>query len=633
MLVSLYVIQGNDQGNRFELCAADSRIGREPDNLIQLHDSEVSRHHARIEYSDGEFRIIDDDSANGTYVNGSRVDNHVLRSGDQIQIGRTRLLFAASFPEVETAKPLEYTNHTPVSFLDQGTEQHLVECLPSTAGEAVHSRQCSDSKDWSTKAESHLRMMYHMMLVTSQTLDIGVLLHRILDLIFEWIEVDRGSIMLFDPESYQLIPQATRVSREGQNDTTDASEVKLAVNKSIVGYVLKRREGVLTNDVQHDVRWKPQDQGVREIICVPMMGRYGLVGIIYLDTFQRIDKDDADAETKCTTDCLMETAIDSPPPTAAATSTVTSLQTPRLTPDHLRLMAAIAHQAALAVEDTRYYKGMIQGERLAAVGQTVTTLSHHIKNILQGISGGSHLIQIGLDRHNEEMIRKGWDIVEKNQSRISNLILDMLTFSKEREPAYELRSIQIVLQDIVELLHARAGEQNIDVRLEIKSAVPKFFFDMEQIHRAITNIILNGIDAVSTKLENENDHGNAPENGNHPKHPSREGVLSQRLFVDPALRNRGFIRIGLGIDQQPAMVEIDIDDNGPGIPKSQRAALFRPFHSKKKGRGTGLGLSVALKIVEEHGGTIRIEDSDLGGACFKIALPFKLNMEKSASKS
>ena len=97
-------------------------------------------------------------------------------------------------------------------------------------------------------------------------------------------------------------------------------------------------------------------------------------------------------------------------------------------------MIAIAHQAALAVEDTRYYAAMVQAERLAAVGQTIATLSHHIKNILQGIRGGSYLIEMGLSAHDEAVVRKGWEMVERNQNKISALVMDMLTFTKEREP-------------------------------------------------------------------------------------------------------------------------------------------------------------------------------------------------------
>ncbi len=80
-------------------------------------------------------------------------------------------------------------------------------------------------------------------------------------------------------------------------------------------------------------------------------------------------------------------------------------------------MIAIGHQAALAVEDTRYYSAMVQAERLAAVGQTIAMLSHHIKNILQGIRGGSYLIEMGLSSHDEDVVRKGWDIVERIRTR------------------------------------------------------------------------------------------------------------------------------------------------------------------------------------------------------------------------
>ncbi len=79
-------------------------------------------------------------------------------------------------------------------------------------------------------------------------------------------------------------------------------------------------------------------------------------------------------------------------------------------------MIAMGHQAALAVEDTFYYRGMVQAERLATMGQTIATLSHHIKNILQGINGGSYLVQEGLKRQQLDTIAKGWKIVEKTKT-------------------------------------------------------------------------------------------------------------------------------------------------------------------------------------------------------------------------
>ncbi len=144
----------------------------------------------------------------------------------------------------------------------------------------------------------------------------------------------------------------------------------MEISRTILDYVLQHSEGVLTSDAREDDRWDAAgsivQMGVREAICVPMQGRYGIVGVIYIDTY-------------------------TPP------GRFVQRPANRFTEEHLKLMVAIGHQAALAVEDTSYYSAMVQAERLAAIGQTIATLSHHIKNILQGIRGGSYLIEEGLE--------------------------------------------------------------------------------------------------------------------------------------------------------------------------------------------------------------------------------------------
>src|SRR5262245_48248819 len=158
-------------------------------------------------------------------------------------------------------------------------------------------------------------------------------------------------------------------------------------------------------------------------------------------------------------------------------------------------MVAIGHQAALAVEDTSYYSAMVQAERLAAMGQTIATLSHHIKNILQGIRGGSYLIEEGLKGSETEVIQKGWRIVEKNQEKISNLVMDMLTFSKEREPEMVPARLNEVAADVVELMHVRAKESQVCLVYQPEEAVPELAFDPDALHRAILNVVTNAIDA------------------------------------------------------------------------------------------------------------------------------------------
>ena len=168
-------------------------------------------------------------------------------------------------------------------------------------------------------------------------------------------------------------------------------------------------------------------------------------------------------------------------------------------------MIAIAHQAALAVEDTRYYSAMMQAERLAAVGQTIAMLSHHIKNILQGIRGGSYLIEQGLAKHDENVVRKGWDMVERNQGKISSLVMDMLTFSKEREPDPVPGDLNQVVSEVVELVQSRGRERASRSSGGPAADMPTLVFDPEGIHRAVLNIATNAIDACEEPARRQSD--------------------------------------------------------------------------------------------------------------------------------
>jgi signal transduction histidine kinase len=389
------------------------------------------------------------------------------------------------------------------------------------------------------------------------------LLARILDLIFEWVEADRGCIMLFDADSRRLDPRVRKM-RNNDSRNNDQRDDKITISKTILDYVVDRNEGVLTSDARQDDRFSPAASivrlGVREAICVPMQGRYHVVGVIYIDTSTSPQQ-------------VLERG-------AAAR---------RFTEDHLKLMIAIGHQAALAVEDTRYYSAMVQAERLAAIGQTIATLSHHIKNILQGIRGGSYLIEMGLKEHDESIVGKGWNIVEKNQNKISALVMDMLTFSKEREPDLTTANVNTVVNDVVELMQVRAQEEQVELRYNAAAEMPDMVFDPEGIHRAVLNVVTNAIDAVA-----ETD-------------PPRGVVVETRRLAD---RNT---------DRN--MVEIEVRDTGPGIAADQLDTLFSPFISSKKSRGTGLGLPVSQKILAEHGGKIAVENLPGHGACFTLEFP------------
>ncbi|MGL6194630.1 MAG: ATP-binding protein, partial [Thermoguttaceae bacterium] len=477
-----------------------------------------------------------------------------------------------------------------------------------------------------SRMRGHLKMMYHTSLVVSQTLDINRLLNRIIDLIFDWVQVDHVCVFLYN-EDEKLIPKVYRVrdpddATNEKNNTPDITNKpdisdnpdiihgpdltndykqatgdksatnekpstqynSLKVSQAILKYVLQKGEGVITNDAKMDGRWNSDSSDasdvIHEAICVPMRGRYGIIGLIYLGTYTKIGEG---AEPQH-----------------------------RLTRDHLKLMGAIAHQTALAVEDTRYYRGMVHAERLAAIVQTVAALSHDIKNMMQGMSGGSYLIEQGIATQDMAKVAKGWEIVSKNQNKISNLVMDMLNFTKKSKPEFAHGNVNRIVGDVVELMQGRCHEPKVDLILELDESIPNFYFDEKLLSRAVTNLVTNAIDAATERINNadefdvcENEQSNDIE-ADQPQHQPTVKVTT--------LMGEKFNRI-----------LIIVDDNGPGIISEELNQFFKPYFPSKKNSGTGLGLAITQKIMHEHNGSVIIANSPLGGARFILDLPLLLS--------
>ncbi len=553
---SLYVIQGRNRGARYDLAVHEGAIsiGRESGNFVQLDDNEVSRRHAEIRRIEGRFVVGDLKSSNGTFVNNRKVERAELSSGDQIQIGRTVMVYSKDHDDERAIGLVDIV--APANGADGS---RIVRTMREDEGVVAAFMPDDTQNRWLARARSNVQVMYRTALAASHTLDIDELLGRILQLVFEWIEADRGCIMLLDPETRQLQTKARRDRRAG--DTTS-----MAISRTILDYVLERREGVLTSDAQDDDRFASGHSvvrtGVREAICVPMQGRYDTVGVMYVDTMVPL-AESLEAGQR------------------------------RFSDEHLKLMIAIGHQAALAVEDTTYYSAMVQSERLAAVGQTIATLSHHIKNILQGIKGGGYLVDMGLENDDFAVVRKGWDIVGRNQGKISSLVMDMLSFSKEREPDPVPTDLVALVSDIVETVQQRAADAGIAIRWTPPADLPRVVFDPEGISRAVLNVVTNALDAVENR-------------------------------PDP------WVEIRVEIDRPAGLVRIIVADNGEGMTAETLGEIFNLFVSTKGSRGTGLGLTVSRKILREHDGDIRAESSLGAGSTFTLEFPLTLEADSPA---
>ncbi|MHC4179768.1 MAG: FHA domain-containing protein, partial [Planctomycetota bacterium] len=279
-MASLFVIRGNDQGKRFELGDQTLQLGRESSSTIQLHDTEVSRQHAEIRRVGQDFTIADLHSSNGTYVNGKRIRQHPLSSGDQVQLGSTLMLYTgpSDEPDEDLAKTVD------IASAEQADEEsHIIHAVTQEEGSRIFDLATRlPQNSWLARARSNLQVMYRTALAVSHTLEIDRLLQRIMELIFEWVEADRGCIMLIDPSDKSLQPKVRR-TRDGLRP-----DEKITISRTILDYVTERNEGVLTSDARQDDRFSPAASivrmGVREAICVPMQGRYDVVGVIYIDT-------------------------------------------------------------------------------------------------------------------------------------------------------------------------------------------------------------------------------------------------------------------------------------------------------------------------------------------------------------
>lgn len=543
------MIQGIDQGARFEIPDEEVGLGRGVQNAIRVHDTEVSRTHARITRVAGKYQITDLNSSNGTYVNGAPVNVRELVAGDEIQIGRTVLLFSTVAARGEAGGATER-----VALVSEQEADRQANIVGKTAPHETAALGTLAAEPGRTQTTANLQVLYRISEeAVRPSNSIEQLLGRILDLTIEVTGADRGCVLLRDAQTGEVAPHVFR-NRPGLKETD-----RMGVSRSIVDYVMRTRQGVRTSDARSDVRFEPGQSilqgGIREAICAPMQGRYDLHGAVYID-------------------------INTPPERAL----LENLPQGRFNEDLLRLMVAIARQAALAVEDNRYQQALVKAERLAAVGQTITILSHHIKNILQGVRGGSYLIDLGLKDHNEDLLRKGWGIVEKNQQRIYHLVMDMLTFSKERQPVLRSADLNETVADVCELLQARAGELNIALEWRPAADLPRMSFDAEGIHRAVLNIIGNAFDAV-------------------------EG------------RENATVRVTTGYAPAAGLVSVTVGDNGAGISPELMPQIFNIFASTKGARGTGIGLAVSQKIVREHGGDIHVESRPGEGACFVLEWP------------
>jgi two-component system NtrC family sensor kinase len=228
------------------------------------------------------------------------------------------------------------------------------------------------------------------------------------------------------------------------------------------------------------------------------------------------------------------------------------------------------------------YQQLLQAEKMAALGQTISGVAHELNNPLATIlSWAERLAEKSLDQN----VRRGVDVIHGEADRAARIVRNLLTFARKRQST---RAMIDVNEVVTETLALRAYEQrltNIDVMTALASGLPQVFADRHQIQQVLLNLVINAEQAMVSA------HG------------------------------RGALVIRTWHDHERDAVSLEVSDDGPGVPEEARSKIFDPFFTTKEvGEGTGLGLTVAYAIVQEHGGGIRVE-TPARGASFVVELP------------
>ena len=544
-------------------------VGRES-KAVPLSDNTVSRRHCEFRPGErGEWFVRDLGSSNGTYINGQRADRVAsLKLGDQVRIGRTLMVFGNQ-PGVVRARG----GYVELAGVEAGMDSSIIDTMSSNDDSLVLA-----VPEPALAAVGNLKLLYRLSATLGSSFNEQHVLEVVMDLVFEQVQADRGIILLMNT-SGELTPRVVRVrdDQPARSVSTTSGTVlmskprpespeKIHASRTIINHVITTGSGVLSSNAMSDPRFAKgksvHDLGIRSALCVPIKARR------------------MDASTRV----RVEPPVEGDGEILGVLYVDSSVRNYTYSTDQLRLLSAIGLQAGLAMQNARLYQNGLAAERLAAVGETTAALSHSIKNILQALRGGADVVDMGLRANNLDQSKKGWGVVQRNLDKIYNLTLNLLAYSRQRDAGSELINPRIIINECVELVAGVATERGIMATAEVADDVPAVPLDPDGIHQVLMNLLSNAIDAIP---------------------PGKPGVVNVRATYNAAGH----------------FTQIDVSDNGTGIDPALMSSLFQLFHSTKGNRGTGLGLAVAKKIIEEHNGTIVCSSKHEIGTTFTIRLP------------
>jgi len=248
------------------------------------------------------------------------------------------------------------------------------------------------------------------------------------------------------------------------------------------------------------------------------------------------------------------------------------------------LVRDVSERKKLDDENRDIYHQLLQAEKMAALGQTISGVAHELNNPLATILSWAE--RLSEKASLEPSIRRGLETILSESERAARIVRNLLTFARKRQTTRAMVDVNQVVRATLALRSYEQRVTNITVIDALAAGLPQVFADGHQVQQVLLNLVINAEQAMLSA--------------------SGRGVLVVRSWHDA--------------DQESVILEIN--DDGPGIPDDVQTKIFDPFFTTKEvGKGTGLGLTVAYAIVQEHGGRIRLESRPAEGTSFYVELP------------
>ncbi|HVE85918.1 MAG TPA: ATP-binding protein, partial [Myxococcales bacterium] len=405
-----------------------------------------------------------------------------------------------------------------------------------------------------------MRLLLELARTTAQSLEAASILDAAADFVVRLLDASDACIFL---EERKGGPFRALAASAGMREDLPIDITFLPGDPSVVGRIAVDRTPVMLGDLEAAAegdysRELARRYGSRSILGVPLLSRDELVGVLLV--------------------------IDERPRHFA--------------PHQVELAQATAGQLALAITNARLYESvkvsyqalqetraaMVKRERLAALGELSSVVAHEVRNPLGVIFNAVSSLRRLVPKGDPEVLL---DILAEESDRLNRLVDELLDFARPRALSRQAEDVGRVIQDALEAAASDPATANAQVRLsaEVEPGLPPVPMDRRQIRQALVNVAVNALQSM-------------PKGGSLKVTARREGEGAAG----------------------PPLLRIDLSDDGPGISPEVLLRIFEPFFTTKA-KGTGLGLAVVKRIIEDHEGTLEVGSKVGSGTTFTFRLP------------